>query len=192
MLKSFRGLVGIDPGFDASGILTVYMYPPAAKYATPDDVARLSEEVLERVRGLPGVSAASSATPLPLADDEQRNTHIFEDFPPDPGQLPPFHPIRRIATGYFRTMGIPLVAGRVFEPADLHTPHGAVVVSDSLARHYWPLRAVQPFEVRRAISTRPPLICGNFSKDSKATAPGRPASLPSATGSKTAVVRSSS
>ena len=75
---------------------------------------------------------------LPLAGEAQVNTHVFEDFPGAPGQLPPFHPILRVSAGYVETMGIPLVAGRSFEPADVDTPHGAVLVSESLARHYWP------------------------------------------------------
>jgi putative ABC transport system permease protein len=137
MLKSFRRLAEVDPGFDPKNVLTLELALPAADY--PDDLAaaRFLAAALARIAALPGVAVAGATSMLPLQTTAVV-AHAFEDFPRSPQALPPLIIYQYVSEDYFRAMGIPLRAGRALERADAEQRTGAVVVSEALARHYWP------------------------------------------------------
>jgi predicted permease len=143
LVKSLRGLYGTDTGVDPEGVLVMDVYPTAGRY--PDDNALWTfyDEVLDRVRVLPGVMAAGMTAELPVADDFGCWVQGFEDPSvadriEDAGQTTcagqePTTP------GYFEAMGIPVVAGRGLEDADNDEPgRAAVVVSEAFAERFWP------------------------------------------------------
>ena len=137
MLRSFRRLAAVDPGFDPVAALTLDLALPAAAY--PDDlaVAHFFDQALARIAALPGVAAAGATTTLPL-QGAQANGHLLADFPRPENAPPPLFQFQYVTPGYFRSMGIPVVAGRGLEPGDAERRDGAVVVSATLARHFWP------------------------------------------------------
>ncbi len=137
MLRSFRRLAAVDPGFDPAAALTLDLALPAASY--PDDlaVAHFFDQALARIAALPGVAAAGATTTLPL-QGAQANGHLLADFPRPENAPPPVFQFQYVTPGYFRSMGIPVVAGRGLETGDAERRDGAVVVSAALARHYWP------------------------------------------------------
>ena len=137
MLRSFRRLTAVDPGFDPAAALTLDLALPAASY--PDDlaVAHFFDQALARIAALPGVAAAGATTTLPL-QGAQANGHSLADFPRPENAPPPVFQFQYVSPGYFRSMGIPVVAGRGLESGDAERRDGAVVVSATLARHWWP------------------------------------------------------
>jgi putative ABC transport system permease protein len=137
LLESFRRLAGVDPGFSPDGVLTLEIALPEADY--PDDaaVARCLEATLARIAALPGVTAAGATSYLPLATTAMAG-HALEDFPRPPDAPPPIFEYQYVTDGYFRAMGIPILAGRGLTRADAEERTGAAVVSEALARHYWP------------------------------------------------------
>jgi predicted permease len=138
MVRSFRTLLAVDPGFDTEGILTFRLSPPPTTYAAGEPVVRFYDELLERVRQVPGVTAAGATLNIPLNGGGPILTTVIDEFPPAEGDFPPVFLIRRVTPGYFEAMGIPLVEGRTFTADDHNLRLGSVVISKSLKDQYWP------------------------------------------------------
>ncbi|HMD96186.1 MAG TPA: ABC transporter permease [Terriglobia bacterium] len=138
MIKSFRRLLAVDPGFNPENVLTMEVNLRGAKYDKPDQVAALCQQALDRIRTLPGVKLAALGNQLPLTDSHSRSDITIEGQPvPEIGHFP--HPdFHRISPDYFRAMGIPLMRGRYFTESDTPQAPGAVMISESLARQFWP------------------------------------------------------
>jgi putative ABC transport system permease protein len=138
MIRSFAALTGIDPGFDPRGVLTMVVSVTGAPEAQPQRRAAFYQELVERVRALPGVKAASAINHLPLAGDLWGWPFTVEGRPlPRPGESPTAA-YRVVLPGYFEAMGIPLLQGRDVTPADRLGSPGVVVVNDWMARRHWP------------------------------------------------------
>jgi putative ABC transport system permease protein len=138
LINSFIHLRNLDPGFRADHLLTAKIDLSEVKY--PDQVHRTPflDEVLRRVRAVPGVQSAAIAGNLPLTyngDSMYIAVEGIPDPPPDQ-QLDVIY--RAIGPGYFSTMGIPLVRGRDFTDQDTTETGYTVVVSEKLAQHFWP------------------------------------------------------
>ncbi len=137
MVRSYQALRDVDPGFDAQGVLTLRLSLPDAEYPQAEERARFYQQVLERIRALPGVETAGAVTRLPLAGGGSNSAHTFEDFPLEPDQVPRIIANRRAAPGYFETLRVPLLAGRTFTPADHRQQARVALVSEAVAEHFW-------------------------------------------------------
>jgi predicted permease len=138
LLKSFREIRQTDPGFDTSGILTFRISLPESSYPGALQPAAFHDELLERIRAMPGVEGAGGVTALPLAGRATGRAHALEEFPTEADELPPIFWYKWATPGYFEAMGIDMVAGRTFEPRDHQGNYGNVIVSRALAQRYWP------------------------------------------------------
>jgi predicted permease len=139
MLRSFQNLRGVDPGFDPTNVLTFGVSLPDAEYRSVFDAVRFHQEVTERIARLPGVAAVGSASRLPLSGNGfGMDPLMSEDHPLAPDEIPPIVHMNPVTPGFFHAMRIPLLAGRELENADAYERTGAVVVSASLANHFWP------------------------------------------------------
>jgi putative ABC transport system permease protein len=138
MVKSFWRLRSVDPGFDSEGVLTVRLDLPEAEYKDAFANARFVQQLLEKVRALPEVVSAGTVTNLPLGGSDSNSGYSFEDFPLPPDQVPPILGTRFASPGYFEALGIPVIEGRVFERIDPAKRSDEVVVSEALARRFWP------------------------------------------------------
>lgn len=135
VLRSFQKLRAIDPGFRPEGVITFRIALPQSSYPTPDDVARFHYAMLDRVRGLPGVAAAGGTGRLPLVGTTiEMDPLRLEGRNFAPNALPPLAEMRVATPGYFEAMGIPKVAGRLFERSDTEQPTGAVLVTETVVR----------------------------------------------------------
>jgi len=134
-LSSFVRLTTIPRGFDIERVLAVDVALPGTKYAKDRDRTRFFETVLDQARGLPGVESAAISSYLPLQGESWIDIVKTENDPRPEAQLPSAN-LRFISPGYFRTLHIPLRAGRDFEPSDRN--HLTAVISQSLARKLWP------------------------------------------------------
>jgi predicted permease len=138
MIRSFVGLMAIDPGFDPRGVLTMVVSVTGSREAAPHRRAAFYQELVRQVRAVPGVQAASAINHLPLAGDVWGWPFQIEGRPlPGPGESPTAA-YRVVLPGYFGAMGIPIIRGRDVAETDRLGGPGVVVVNDWLARRHWP------------------------------------------------------
>jgi predicted permease len=138
LLRTFVTLRTTPPGFEADHLLTARLWLPRPRFAARAERDRFCDELLGRLRRAPGVVSAAFVADLPLSgDSDGLPFHIPGRPDPAPGQ--PFSAGFNIATdGYFRTMGIPIRAGREFGDGDGAGAQGVVVVNETAARRFWP------------------------------------------------------
>ncbi len=141
LLESFRRLRAVDPGIDAAGVLSISI-AMSPRYDTYEKRWLFSQQLLERVRALPGVSAAGIG-PVPLNDSYGCTVQAFPDaevmqrIADSNGTLCAGQ--SSVTDGYFDALGIPVLAGRALSRADNDNPDaGAVVVSRAFAEKFWP------------------------------------------------------
>ena len=155
MIGSVRNLSAINPGFDADSVLSLRISipraaspgtaasapsaPPAAStLAPPAPLVASARAILERVRAVPGVAAASLASDVPLTDGSSAVFFTAEGQPPVTAQTVPRAYVHRVTPDFFATMRIPFEAGRTFLESELTPASTAVVVSARVARRFWP------------------------------------------------------
>lgn len=140
--RSFAGLRAVNPGFVVDHGLTFRLALPEGSYRTTRDAASTVVRAIDALGRVPGVRAVGVITKLPLDAESRQDSAVFvEDHPIRAGGMPGIHQIAFATPGYFGAMGIPLVAGRMFESPD---PNGIpaqgppeVVVSAAFAARYW-------------------------------------------------------
>jgi putative ABC transport system permease protein len=137
MIRSLWKLRAVDPGLDPHNVLTMTVGVSKSKYTTPAGEAQFFQQVLERVRALPGVEAAGVIDDLPLAGGSHQPIAI-EGRPPVPMADQPEVDVRSISPGYLPAMHIPLKSGRYISDADTPDSPAVIVISESLARQFWP------------------------------------------------------
>jgi len=139
LLQAFRLLQRTDPGYRPENVLAYELALPASKYDSSAAVRAFFEDHLERVRALPGVTAASAVNVPPLSG-HSGNFYTVEDAPPKGPNDPDPVVLQRVAfPGYFETMGISLVAGRTFDKQDGSSDGArAVIVNEIFAQRFWP------------------------------------------------------
>jgi len=136
MVRSLWELQRVNPGFAAGHLLTMEVSLPTARYEEGEQMP-FYQRFEERLRGLTGVTGVGAVNILPLSASYDSRGVQIEDHPRPEGQgLSP--QARSVTTGYFAAMGIPLRRGRGFEPQDLEGRPLVVVVSESMAKRYWP------------------------------------------------------
>lgn len=137
MVRSFMNLRAVDPGFDPANAITFRLSLPASTY--PDSsVAHFHEQLLTRLRALPGVDYAGATSHPPLAGCCSGTAHVVEDHAVEPGQLPPMFWYSTVSEGYFEAMRIRLVAGRTFDASEQDPARHSIVVNRNLAQRFWP------------------------------------------------------
>ena len=137
LMRSFVKLQSVDPGFRAEGVLTAGVQLPATRYDFPQ-AGSFFRESLSRIAALPGVqhAAGASCLPVPFACIGTSFWRVDRPRPAD-GQLPSSQ-VRPITPGFFRTMGIPHVAGRDFAESDTVDSVPVAIVSEELVRQQFP------------------------------------------------------
>ncbi|AHG88103.1 permease [Gemmatirosa kalamazoonensis] len=128
LMRTFQRLNAVRPGFDVDGVATFWMSLPRARYASDTAVVRFYGALLDRVRALPGVRAAGITSRLPL----ETNGMDQDPFYPEGDasydkKIPPLQLYTWVDGGYFRTMGISLVAGRTFGSLDSQRSDEAII-----------------------------------------------------------------
>lgn len=138
LTRSFVTLYSVDPGFRAERVLTATVALPPASYPEVSDVTSFYRELLPRLRALPGAEAVGAVSSLPLATElGDLNFHI-EGAERSEATPSPRADWQVVTPGYFRAMGIPILAGRGIEERDGADAPGAVVINETTAERYWP------------------------------------------------------
>lgn len=136
LVRSLWKLQDVPPGFSPAQVTAMDVSLPTALYPEGDQVP-FYERLQERVRALPAVERVGAVNILPLSANYDSRGVQVEDHPRPEGQaLSP--QARSVTPGYFAAMGVPLLRGRLFDARDTPTSPLVVVISDSMARQYWP------------------------------------------------------
>jgi predicted permease len=138
MLRTLRALQAIDPGFDPHNLLTMIVSTAASPVSGPERTETFYRETAERVRAVPGVVSAGFTNHLPLAGDQWGYPFWIEGQAiPAPGEEPDAA-YRLALPGYFATMGMRILRGRVIEERDAATTQPVAVINEYMAKRYWP------------------------------------------------------
>jgi predicted permease len=134
LLQSFVRLLNVPMGFRPQNTVIVRTFFDWSRYRDPLKREAVQKELLSRLRVLPGVGLIAEASHLPLSEARQIGFHI-EGNPPDE-----FHWAHNslVSPGYFQVMGISILRGRDFEERDDRKSPNVAVISDSLAKQYFP------------------------------------------------------
>jgi putative ABC transport system permease protein len=135
-LESFWSLRGVELGFVPENVLTFRIAAPA--HLATHEVTEFYQQVAERVRSIPGVQSATVARDLPMSGVDPSMPILVEGKNPTlvPGEIVSRY--RAIGGDYFRTLQIPMLRGRAFDEHDSAEALPVAIVSESLARKYWP------------------------------------------------------
>jgi len=135
LIQSLSCLERVDPGFDPRNVLTFGVHVPAT-YSDAQGLA-FFRQVVAGIGSLPGVRTASAAVPLPLSGDEMDTSFEIEGRPVAKAKRPTTI-FNLVEPRYFATMGIPLMRGRDFTPGDDLKARPVVIVSETLAKRFFP------------------------------------------------------
>jgi predicted permease len=141
LIQSFNRLGHVQPGLRTDRLLTASIQLPAATYSKNENIVAFYDRFLERVRALPGVASASAIIPLPLSGSNMVTDFDMEDHPLPEGRRQDA-PVRIIGTDYFKTMGIPVRNGRVFDQTDQTESTPVVIVNERFASKFFPGQSV--------------------------------------------------
>lgn len=136
LLRSLDRLAHVDLGFDSRALVTANFDLPDTRY-NPDQQDRFVQNLLSRIKSLPGVVAASGALPLPLSQDHFTTSFNLLDHPVAEANEPEaaFHVV---SPGFFEAMRMPLVRGRFFGERDQRNSEPVMIISSAFARKYFP------------------------------------------------------
>jgi putative ABC transport system permease protein len=135
LIRSFARLSGVDPGFDSRNVLTFNLSVPDNRYTDPNQINRYFDDVLARFRSLPGVESVGTVNGLPLAGF-RFSSSMEIDHKEDP--LDRSAQLRVASDGYFSTMKIALVQGRLFTAADRMETQKVILISTQAAKTLFP------------------------------------------------------
>jgi predicted permease len=135
LIQTFLRLRALDIGVDTENVLTARTMLPRSKYGELPKRAAFYQQVLERVRALPGVVSAGYTTAVPLTWKGGTNSFTVEGREHGPGQDAN---ARQASTGYMETMGIKLRRGRFFDDRDVAQSQPVSIINETMAHQYWP------------------------------------------------------
>ncbi|MGC1295196.1 MAG: ABC transporter permease [Alloacidobacterium sp.] len=137
VVRSFQKLVAVDPGFRTDHLLSFEMTLPEPRYSDSGAATtQFYEQLLDKIGQIPGVVSAGSTTAVPLNPSMVMTRFLIEGAPPlAPGSFP-YAQIRYVSPDFFRTMGVGLLQGRVFDRKDVDSPTGFFVVNQAFAQRH--------------------------------------------------------
>jgi putative ABC transport system permease protein len=136
LIQSFARLGRVSPGVQTERLLTARIQLPSVAYPKNENIIAFFDQFLPRIRALPGVESASTIVPLPLSGSNMVTSFDMEEHPLPDGQQNGA-PVRIVATDYFKTMGIPVRQGRVFNEHDQMNSAPVVIVNERFANKFF-------------------------------------------------------
>ncbi len=137
-LESFRNAQRAPLGFNPENTLVADVLLPKVRYDSDEKVARFNNQLVERVRALPGVEAAALGSNIPFDDNEWDSSFHITGTPPIPPGEEPEAEINAVTPDYFRLMRMPLLRGRAFNADDRAGQPRSVIIDETLAQKYFP------------------------------------------------------
>lgn len=139
MIRTFDALRRVQPGFvRPAEVLTLRISVPNAEVNDDEGAIRLHEQMLHRLEQIPGIDAVGLTTSVTMGGNDSNDPIFVEDVPSPEGQIPPVRRYKWIGPDYFSTMGNPILYGRDITWADVYERRPVVMLTENLAREYWP------------------------------------------------------
>jgi putative ABC transport system permease protein len=138
MIRSFWKLQNVDPGFDTSNGITMSIFLNWIRYSEPHQRLAFFDRAIEQIRAVPGVVSVGGSTKIPLTGGGSTQPFSIDGRPAGAIGEQPMAQTRYITSEYFRTIGIPLRQGRVFTDQDRENSVPVIIISDAMARRFWP------------------------------------------------------
>ena len=136
LINSFLKLRAVDPGLKPGNVLTMNITLPRQKYAKSEQVISFHRQLLEQVAAVPGVETVGSVTALPYGGSTNSFGYTIES--PVSGDQTTSIISQLASAHFFRAIGIPMLGGREFNEGDVDGAAPVVIVSDALAKRFWP------------------------------------------------------
>jgi putative ABC transport system permease protein len=150
LLRSFQHMLDVDPGFQTDHVLTMNVPQATLSLSQTSQLSAAQqlelgekqslqfEQIAQQIRALPGVKSVGAIDDLPLGDQlRQASRFVIEGRPVPPAQIRPILQFRTVSLGYFSSLSIPLLKGRLFAPEDLKLQN-VTVINETMARRFWP------------------------------------------------------
>jgi len=140
MIRTFRALLHVSPGFDAPNeVETFRFYIPETQIpdSQAERVVRMQQDIVDKLKAIPGVSSVSYSSAVPMDGYDTNDVLFAEDHAHSEGELPPIRRFKYISPGSFATLGTRLVAGRDLTWADTYGKRPVAIISENFAREYW-------------------------------------------------------
>jgi putative ABC transport system permease protein len=137
LVNSFLRLTQVDRGLDPTNVLAINLNLSSSKYPNGQQQTAVLRQILERVSAAPGVRSTGLTSTLPFTGGPSTGFEIEGRAPADPLRTP-IADIRIVDANYFRTLSIPLLAGRLFAESDGAENPRVMVINEEMARRHWP------------------------------------------------------
>ena len=138
MVRTFLAIRDVPPGFqNPESVLTLRISIPSALVSDNQQAARTHELIVRKIEAIGGVESVGVTSEVTMGGNNNNDPVWVEDFPHKGEGIPPLRRHKYIASGYFKTMGNPIVAGRDLEWNDSYNGSRVALVGDNFAREYW-------------------------------------------------------
>ena len=138
MIRTLQALRNVDPGFkNPADVLTLRISIPSSQVQDPVHVARMYNDMSQKIANIPGVVSTSLASTVTMEGENESDPIFVEDHPFAEGKIPPIRHFKFITPDLFKTMGNRLLAGRDLTWTDIYGKRPVVLISDNLAREYF-------------------------------------------------------
>ena len=138
MIRSFQQLQRVNPGFDSQNVMTMTLVVARSKFPSPLQQSAFYQQILDRVRTLPGVESAGVIDDVPLSGGGSHQPIAIEGRPALAMADQPEVDVRIATPGYITSMRVPIVRGRDFSDSDAAGRPGVILISETMAREFWP------------------------------------------------------
>jgi putative ABC transport system permease protein len=167
LIKSFLSMVNEDPGFDTSRFITLRAHLPGTRYDCVHARAAMFEHLRERMAETPGVEDVAFVNLLPLSEYNSSTRIEVEGRSIAAGEEPAVES-RVISSNYFAALGLPLRSGRTFTSREMLDSVPVTIISETMARRFWPQESAIGKRIRFAGDTANPwLTIVGIAPDSK-------------------------
>ncbi|HEU5335709.1 MAG TPA: FtsX-like permease family protein, partial [Terriglobales bacterium] len=164
--RSLGNVEQTNLGFDPAHVVNLTMDPGEIGYH-PQQTREFYRTLLSRLRGMPGVVSATSASSVPLGYYGSSDNPVVEGYQPPPGQGATVAMINYINTEYFETLRIPVLHGRTFTDADNENAPYVAIVNESFAKRFWPNQDAVGHEFKLAGDSKHTLKVVGVSRDAR-------------------------
>jgi putative ABC transport system permease protein len=142
LIQTFARLGRVDTGMRTDHLFTAQIGLPQSAYPKPENMIAFFDQLMPRLRAIPGVESVTTTWPLPLSGSNNTSSFDIEEHPAPEGQQPD-SPHRIVGPDYFKTMGIPVKQGRGFEATDQFKSLPVVIVNEEFVHKFFPGQTVQ-------------------------------------------------
>jgi putative ABC transport system permease protein len=137
-IKSFRRLLAVDPGFTPERVLSMQLSLPRQRYPQPAQQAAFSAQLVRELAATPDVESVGVIANRPFSNSQWSYAFVIEGRPPLPAGQVTVADYNSATPDYFHTLSIPLLKGRVFTEQDSGQSPAVAVISEAMARRFWP------------------------------------------------------